>query len=385
MATPTRSRTKRDRAVGTFVRRQLYPHTVAGRERVDAAEISHTRVRSIADLAGIEPVGLADAGDGSAYLVQPSRVDLMRHGSPYMRLRTLWASTWGRWHRFLEVIEPHYRPVHYFTADGVPIGAAAADLIRLANLGSQWMRSLGVAGHDSVALVGGAGSGIEAWELSGGTRRAGVSVAVLDDATSAKRLGVSVLAGPPLAIVEALSDDAWPELRLIVVFGRNAELIDRRVNALGLADHVAVRRAWAPAGTRAVWFECRGGPVDGWHTSGSAELIEVDESNEALWTGIGWAGTVFLRLRTDLAVLDLDDRKCEACGHDGPRVFIGPGSPALGRWLAADDRVADLRLTDHGAEILPVRAGANARLVSDARKAFPEASVTVKTKRGWST
>lgn len=385
MAVSSSSRTKRDRAVGSYVRRELYPHTEAGREQVDAAPVQAGRVRSIADLAGIEPIALADVGDGSRHLVQPTRHDLRRHGSPTMRLRTVWASTWGRWNRFLDHIEPAYRPVHYFTADGVPVGAAATDLIRLANLGAAWMRALGVTSRDSVALVGGAGSGIEAWELSGGTRRAGISVAVADDAATAGRLGVSVLAGPQSAIVEALRDGAWPELRLIVVFGRAIDLVERRVSGLSLTDRVQVRRAFAPAGTRSAWFECRGGAVDGWHTNHSAELIEVDESGEALWTGLGWAGTVFLRLRTDLAIASIDETNCTACGHQGARLFIAPGSPALGRWLADDPRVADVRLTETGADVLPTKAGANARLVADSRKAFPGASVVVKTKRGWST
>ena len=328
-------------------------------------------------------MSLADAGDGSAFVVQPSRLNLMRFGSPYTRLRTVWASTWGRWHRFVDHhVEPTYRPVHFFTADHVPVGAAAADLIRLAGLGAEWMRALGVTSHDSVALLGGAGSGIEAWELSGGTRRAGVSLAVVEDTASAVRHGVSVLAGPSGAIVDALKGGVWPALRLVIVFGRTSDLVERRVAALQVGQRVEVRRAFAVPGARSVWFECRGGAVDGWHTTAAAELVEVDESGEALWTGIGWAGTVFLRLRTELLVDRVDEAACPGCGHAGPRLFLAPGSPALGRFLREDGRVAEFRLTDTGAEVLPVRAGANARLVADARKAFPGASVVVKTRRG---
>jgi hypothetical protein len=195
---------------------------------------------------------------------------------------------------------------------------------------------------------------------------------------------VSVLAGPSGAIVDALKGGAWPELRLVIVFGRNADLVERRVGALQVTQRVEVRRAFAVPGARSVWFECRGGAVDGWHTNANAELIEVDGSGEALWTGIGWAGTVFLRLRTELIVDHIDETTCAACGHSGPRLFLAAGLPALGRFLADDPRVAEFRLTDNGADVLPVRSGANARLVADARKAFPDASVVIKTRRGWS-
>nr|MBA2610120.1 hypothetical protein [Actinomycetota bacterium] len=285
---------------------------------------------------------------------------------------------------FLAAIEPRYRPVHFFSADGVPVGAAPADLVRLAGIGAEWMLRLGVSGHDSVALVGGAGAGIEAWELSGGTRRAGVSVAVVDDPASAARHATTVVAGTPEAILAALAGGAWPALRLAIVFGRSAERVERALAKAGGADQVAVRRAFAVAGARSVWFECRGGDANGWHTTPKAEHIEVDGDGEALWTGLGWAGTVFLRLRTDVVVDAIDESPCSACGHTGARLFFGDGRAALARWLRDDSRVNEVRLTGDGAEMLPVRAGANVRLVSDAGKAFPDQRVKVMTKKEWS-
>jgi hypothetical protein len=93
---------------------------------------------------------------------------------------------------------------------------------------------------------------------------------------------------------------------------------------------------------------------------------------------------VFLRLRTDVVVDKTETATCPACGHAGPRLFFGPGSAALARWLRDDSRVADVRLTRDGADVLPVRAGANARLVSDAGKVFPHDVVTIVTKKAWS-
>jgi hypothetical protein len=370
--------------VRTYVRRELYAHTEGAREQVHAAQLAGGRVRSVADLSSVPPIALGDAGDGSRYVVRPSRAELMRSGSPYMRVRTLWASTWGRWKPFVAAIEPRYRPVHFFSADGVPVGAAPTDLVRLAGIGAEWVRRVGITAHDSVALVGGAGSGIEAWELSGGTRRAGVSLAVIEDQANAARLDVSVVAGAPEAIAAALVRGAWPGLRLAVVFGRSSERVDAALKRARAADQVDVRRAWAVPGTRSVWFECRGGAAQGWHTTTKAEHVEVDNDSEGLWTGLGWAGTVFLRLRTDVVIDAIDESPCAICGHSGPRLFFGGGSASLARWLRADGRVADLRLTDGGAEVLPVRSGPNARLVTDARNAFPNQTVQVMTKRGWS-
>lgn len=375
VALGTRPPSRRDRAVGAYVRRELYPHSFGARERIDASTHSGPRVRSAADLAAVPPISLDEVIDPGDYVMRPTRWDLMRSGSPTMRLRTAWASTWGRWHAFLATLEPQYRPVHYFSADGVPVGAAAADLVRLAGLGAEWLRRAGLTSHDSVALVGGAGSGIEAWELSGGTRRAGVPLAVVDDAANAARHGVTVLAGAPAAVADALGDGAWPALRLVILFGPGGN-VDPPAG-------VETRRAWAVPGTRSVWYECRGGAAYGWHTTPAAELIDTDEFGEVIWTGLKWAGTVFLRLRTDVLAERIETATCPGCGHDGPRVFAASARPALARWLLADPRVAEVRLVEGGAEILPVRAGANAKLLAAARAAFPDQTVVVRTKKQW--
>lgn len=335
------------------------------------------------DFATATPIDWSSVGDGSAHLLQPTREQLLRSSSPLMRVRTAWAVSWGSWSRFLSIIEPSYRPVHFFNADGVPIGAAAKDLVRLANFGAHWLFALGVTSADTVALLEGADSAIEPWQLSGGTRRAGVPLAVVEDPTHASASRVSVIAGRPKAVLSALQGGTWPELRLVVVFGRHAGRVDERVAKLGAGSDVAVRRAWAVPGARSVWFECAGGPDTGWHTNAAAEVVEVGDDDEIVWTGLGWAGTVFLRLRTDLRVASVDKTTCPGCGTDSPRLFLADGSPALARFLRDDSRVADFRLTDGGADVLPVRAGANARLVGDARAAFPHHAITVKSKRGW--
>jgi hypothetical protein len=374
---------RRDRLVLTYLKRELYPHSDAARARIEAAGIARGDAGSLDAFKAIEPLALDEIGDDGDYVLRPTRAGLMGSGTPYLRLRTLWASTWGRWDAYLRAIEPLYRPVHYFCADDTPIGASAADLVRLASFGAEWLRDLGLTRADSVALVGGASSTIEPWELSGGTRRAGVSLAVLADPAGAARHDVTVAAGTEADVMRALAGGTWPGLRMVLVLARTADEVGKRLAKLGATDSVKLRRAWSLPGTRSVWYECRGGEEFGWHTTPSAEFVEVDEHDEVVWTGIGWRGTVHLRLRTDVRAERIEVAPCPACGHVGERVFVAEGRPALARWLHADPRVADWRLTPSGAEILPTRAGANARLVNEAKKAFPDHPVTVKTKKSW--
>ena len=211
-------------------------------------------------------------------------------------------------------LEPAYRPVHVFSANGVAVGATTGDLIRLAGLGQVWLARLGVTRDNAIALVGGAGSGVEAWELSGGTRRSGVALAVVDDPAAARLHNPTMVAGPAVAVRAALKGGAWDGLRTALVFGPETVR----------AARVDVRRAWAPPGTRSVWFECVGGSEFGWHTNESADVIDLDDSGEVLWTGLGWAGTVFLRLRTGLIAERVVDEPCPRCGHVGTRVFAAP-------------------------------------------------------------
>jgi hypothetical protein len=376
------SRTRQDRAAVAFVRRDLCTFAAAPRERMRASGVDPAALKSLGDLALVEPVELSEVGDGADYVLRPTRRQLLRAGSPYLRLRTAWASTWGRWNAFVHAIDPVYRPVHFFTADAVPVGAAAGDLVRLAGFGAVWLRNLGLTSADSIALVGGAGSGIEAWELSGGSRRAGIPLAVVEEPARAAAHNVTVVAGNEAAVLAALEDGAWPTLRTAIVLGRSAERVEQRLSKL-YAQGVVVRRAWAAVGARSVWYECVGGAAQGWHTTPTAELVDRDEHGEIVWTGIGWAGTVFFRLRVDVLADRVETERCPACGHQGPRLFLAPGRPALARFLRADPRVHDVRLTATGAEVLPVRAGAHARLIAEAKKAHPDHDIVVRHKRDW--
>jgi hypothetical protein len=210
-----------------------------------------------------------------------------------------------------------------------------------------------------------------------------VSLAVVEDSAAAARHDVSIVAGTEVDVLRALAGGTWPALRMALVLSPTADQLGKQLAKLGATDSVRVRRAWSLPGTRSVWYECRGGEEYGWHTSPNAELIEIDEHDEAVWTGIGWRGTVYLRLRTDVRADRIESAPCSACGHVGDRVFVAEGRPALARWLHADPRVAEWRLTASGADVLPARAGPNARLVNEAKKVFPDHPLNVKTKKTW--
>jgi hypothetical protein len=49
--------------------------------------------------------------------------------------------------------------------------------------------------------------------------------------------------------------------------------------------------------------------------------------DEIVWTANGWAGTVFVRLRTGV-IASLDHRPCPGCGRSTPRVLVDAASPA---------------------------------------------------------
>lgn len=369
------SRGSVDRSLSAYLRREVYPHAEGPRRRLDEARIG-AGLRSLADLRAVETMTLADAADGQAFLLQPRREDLLRSGSPATVARVAWAGTWGRWSTYLrKSYEPRYRPVHFFDAQGVPVGASVRDLVRLSRLGFRWLDGLSVTPEDSVVLVGGAGGGVEAWELSAATRRRGIALVVVDEASRAAALRPTVLAGPAGLIDAALSAGAWPELRLVVPIGR--------VTPWESPPGVSVRRAWAAPGVRAAWYECApGGREAGWHTNADAEVLEVGADDEVLWTALGWSGTVFLRLRTDMRA-ELDAAACPACGATGPRLHELAGSPTLGQFLATDGRVADYRLTAAGADVLATRPGANVRLRADAARAVPGTELRLLTKREW--
>jgi len=121
-----------------------------------------------------------------------------------------------------------------------------------------------------------------------------------------------------------------------------------------------VLTAWAPAGVRALWTECRG--AVGLHTTPAAEVIE-SINGEVVWSALGWSGTVLLRLRTGVEGV-LDDSRCPSCGRSGVRVLPATGplvfAPVLDRLVGEGRWQAELR-TVAGIDELIVYAAHDSR------------------------
>ncbi|HYH49644.1 MAG TPA: hypothetical protein VEG38_08855, partial [Acidimicrobiia bacterium] len=144
----------------------------------------------------------------------------------------------------------------------------------------------------------------------------------------------TVLAGPPDALqtaLEALQAEGHhiEGLGTLLVLGSLLDESERAaLRTLGQSvgeQNVEVVVAWAPAGVRALWGECRGGRY--FHTYPDLEWLEMLPDGEIAWSSLSWHGTVFARLRTGVSGT-LDDVACENCGRIGPRITVSSASTA---------------------------------------------------------
>jgi hypothetical protein len=141
-----------------------------------------------------------------------------------------------------------------------------------------------------------------------------------------------------------------------------------------------VLHAWAPAGVRAPWAECRGGANTGLHTWPEAEVLELTDplsgvsappgaGGEVVWSPLGWRGTVLLKVRTGVFATQ-ENGACPACGRDAPRLMMAGSTPAFFAVLDRHPLVtawqAELRTVDGNEELivfLSLAAGAPAEAV----------------------
>jgi hypothetical protein len=254
----------------------------------------------------------------------------------------------------------------------VPLGYTTADLTRLGELGRRWLALAGVGPTDVVVSLLPAGPSVAHWALVQGARRASVStVHVGSDADPSDLAGLapSVLVGSAREVVAALdrvhrAGHRLPNLVTLLCVGEGlppkpADIED----AAAAAPEAAIVMAWAPAGARAVWTQCRQSVdegragVTGFHTWPDAEVLEVlagvdyrgtgpahRGTGELLWSGLGWTGSALLRVRTD-AVVTLEPGTCPSCLRPGPRVR--PMDPEA----AVSWRVAAVLGADQGIEV----------------------------------
>ena len=342
---PERVRSEQDRHLTRYLKRQVSPYSHHYRPLIQKAAGAGGKGREL--LARLPLTALADVDTPEHLVLRPTDESIQLGGDPGLAIRVLGARVMGRVHQVNRThVEPAYKPVHWVLDDGVPVGSSVADLDRLAELGRRWLESAGIGPRDVLVGLVAPGPHLAYWELVLGARRAGLSALHLDGipaAADVERLKPTVLAGASADLLD-LFDEASREGRdlssvhtLLVV----GELVTDETRArlaawLDRADG-AVLTAWAPAGVRALWTECRG--AVGLHTTPAAEVIE-SVNGEVVWTALGWSGTVLLRLRTGVEGI-LDETRCPSCGRSGTRVVPTTGpmvlTPVLDR-LVGDGR-----------------------------------------------
>lgn len=365
---PARIRAEQDRAIGRYIRNELYPYSDALRRTLGAAGIDRRRVRSRDALRAIPPVTLADIADPVPYLLRPDAARIRQHGDLLMRTRLQVASILGRQPALAHGrIDPVYKPVHWTLAEGLLIGSSAADLDRLGELGRRWLEAAGVKPDDVLVSLVAPGPSVAYWQLVLGARRSGLSAIYLraaPTAAQAEYLRPTVLAGTSAELLR-LADEAIAESRdlggvrtVLVVDERFDPVAQRRLaNRLPAA---AVVGAWAPAGVRALWAQCREGTA--LHTWPATELIDlVDPASgapsspgalgEVVWSALGWRGTVLLRLRTGV-LATMQEGPCPACGRTNPRLELLTFPSALDAHPAVRSWQAELRTASGRQEIV---------------------------------
>lgn len=335
---PVHPRTAGDeRALARYVRRTVYPYSEHYRRLLGPEDRSGAMAR-------LAPSDLSDITDPGALVLRPDLGRIVKEGQRRFAVRTLLAKVLGGMHGYnRRVVERRFKPVQWVLAEGVPIGYSAADLQRLGARGQEWLERAGVGRSDVVVSLLAPGPTVPHWQLALGARRAGVSAIHLDPAVSVavvEGFVPSVLVGDSQHLVGFLAQmyatgRRWANLRTVIAVGDplSAEL---RHRLRELAGGVTVIGAWAPAGVRAGWTECYQGATGAVPTGYHAwddDVLELtpgeDGSGELLWSGVGWGGSVLLRVRTNASVF-LETAPCPACGRRQPRIVPVAPVPRAG-------------------------------------------------------
>lgn len=332
---PVHPRTAGDeRALARYVQRTVYPYSEHYRRLLGTASRSGA-------IARVAPSDLSDISDPGSLVLRPDLGRIVKEGQRRFAVRTLLAKVLGGMHGYnRRVVERRFKPIQWVLAEGVPIGYSAADVQRLGARGQQWLERAGVGRSDVVVSLLPPGPTVPHWQLVLGARRAGVSAIHLDPGVNVavvEGFVPSVLVGDSQHLVGFLAQmhatgRRWANLRTVVAVGDplSAEL---RHRLRELAGGVAVIGAWAPPGVRAGWTECYQGATGAVPTGYHAwddDVLELtpgdDGSGELLWSGVGWGGSVLLRVRTNASVF-LEAAPCPACGRRQPRIV--PVAPVL--------------------------------------------------------
>ena len=322
-----------------YVIHHLYPYSPFYRRRFDAAKIAPRTITGFDDLAKLEPTRWSDvSAEPVAFVLRPTERAIIRFGERKLVSAIARGKLRGKVSQVnRDLIDPAYKPIHWHFDGDVPIGYSAEDVERLAETGRRILHLAGLTRDDAIVDVTPPGPSLEFWQLVDGARSAGLSAVHFGAGVAPERIEAAaptVLAGPPDALQAALEGlrsggGRLDGLRTVLVLGSLLDEADRqalRSLAQEVGEHgVEVVLAWAPAGVRALWAECRGGRY--FHTYPDFEWLEVLPDGEIAWTSLAWHGTVFSRLRTGVSGT-VDDVACESCGRIGPRITVLGASTA---------------------------------------------------------
>lgn len=303
--------------------------------RAAAAEVGLDHPKAVADLQALPARPLSILGPPESLRLRPTHDEVSRNGPrPLRRQMRKGRLRKGRATAGRSVLDPLYKPVHWIIEGETPVGCTEADLVRLAELGSRGLDLAGLGLNDAIVGLVPPGPTLSATQLALGARQAGIPLAGLSPSTSLEAvamLGPTVLAGRPadlLRVLRGVGDDVRADIVTVLAVTR-APLRPAERRALEAAVREAsVIEVWSPPGVRVLWSQCRGG--EGVHTWPQSELIEVcgpdggtvapGEEGELIWTGLGWRGTVLVRLATGVRGR-LVEGPCGTCGRTTPRIL----------------------------------------------------------------
>ncbi|MEO7837226.1 MAG: hypothetical protein ABIS21_06250 [Acidimicrobiales bacterium] len=354
-----------NRAVARYLRRDVLAHSAYYRRQMEKAG-GLRPPRSLADLSRLPLLSLTDIDDPADFVLRPDWESLDRSGDQRFAAQLAMSRLGGRHERrSRRLVDHRYKPLHWSLEGGVPVGSSAADLDRLRRLGARWLTLAGVRSTDVLVGLARPGPHLAFWQLVLGAQEAGISAVHVPPPPvpgQVAELRPTVLAGRPFDLARLLAAaraEGRPlaGVRTLVALGEPLEdgLRNKLRELLDSPADGAVVAAWAPAGVRALWGECRAGAAvrgrdhPGLHTWPEAEVLEVIDplsgtsappgaNGEVVWTALGWRGTVFLRLRTG-TFASIDEGPCPACGGRGPRLSVASDTPAF---LGALDRHAEV-------------------------------------------
>ena len=333
---PARIAAEQDRAVRRYLRYELYPYSQFYRAHLDRHLNSLARIRGRADLALVPAVAVTDVTEPAALVLSPDEDSVSRWGARSLAARMMVARLSGRTGPLIRsALDPVYKPLLWVLDAPVPLAYSAEDLERLAELGRRWLEAAGLSPGDRIASLLPDGAGLPFWQLHLGCRRAGLALVHLGPRATRKilaRWSPDVVVGRRqelAALVEGWGSgrDPGPEtVHTLIAVGLRPGAGDAGPLDAFAAGGRRVLGAWAPAGARALWAQCRSGT--GVHTWPAVELVE-EVDGELLWSSLAWKGSALFRLRTGQGGRLLHG-PCPDCGRTSPRVLASQGGRYAG-------------------------------------------------------